>query len=98
MKRINVQIGKLKILFLPMLMVVKMNIDVNIHMDGKNRSIIPLITKCIHVGNKKSVQNVIALIFTLNKIEEFLYHNSLEYFQRIEGLQCNKLNYIKEYF
>jgi hypothetical protein len=55
MKKISVQIGKLKISFLLMLMDASMNIDANILMDGKNKNIILSIIKCMHADNKMYV-------------------------------------------
>jgi hypothetical protein len=72
MIRISVHSGKLKTSYKLMLMDVNMNTDVSTHMDGRNRSIILIIIRCMHVDNKIYVQSHIVHIFILIRIGDRL--------------------------
>lgn len=52
MRRTNVQTGKQRISYKHMLMVANMSTDVNTLMGGRSKSIIHLITRCMHVVSK----------------------------------------------
>jgi hypothetical protein len=69
-KESSARSGKPKILFKLMQMAVEMNTDVNFLMAGRNKSIILLTIRCMHVDKENLARNHTALTFTLTKIKE----------------------------
>lgn len=97
MKKNNVHLGKLKTSYRLMQMDVKVSTDVNSLMDGKSKSIIHSITRCMLADKMKYAKNLIAHIITQNKIEDTQSINILNCFQRIEEPLPSKLRYIRMY-
>ena len=70
---------------------VLLNIDANIHMDGRNKNTIPRITKCISVGRLKSVKNLTVHTIIVTRTSVVPLVNTTDISPRIGELEINNL-------